>query len=203
MRQPKGYKTPGKEHQVCCLNHTIYGLKQSGREWYETFTAVMYKFGFTHCETEHAVLHRYAGQDALIVAVDVDDLTMARSSKELIQRFPNELQTTFKIKDLGDLHWLLGLEVKRDCESRTISFSQSAYIERILERFNLQDANPLSTPLDPHHKLSKGPSILSGPRLRPQHPSDPDRLESARSPSHKVFTSKGSSNSSTYRMQTL
>jgi Reverse transcriptase (RNA-dependent DNA polymerase) len=154
MRQPKGYETPGKEHQVCCLNHVIYGLKQSRREWYETLTAVMYKFNFTRCETEHAVFHRYTGQDALIVTVDVDDLTIAGNSKESIQRFKNELKTTFKIKDLGDLHWLLGIEVKRDRESRTISFSQCAYIERILERFNLQDANPLSTPLDPYHKLS-------------------------------------------------
>jgi hypothetical protein len=32
--------------------------------------------------------------------------------------------------------------------------SQRAYIQKILERFNLQDANPLGTPLDPHHKLS-------------------------------------------------
>jgi hypothetical protein len=129
-------------------------LKQSGREWYETFSAVMYKFRFTRCETEHAVFYRYTGQDALIVAVDVDDLTMAGNTKASIQRFKNELRTTFKIKDLGNLHWLLGIEVKRDRESRTISFSQRAYIERIIERFNLQDANPLSTPLDPHHRLS-------------------------------------------------
>jgi Reverse transcriptase (RNA-dependent DNA polymerase) len=154
MCQPKGYETPGEEHQVCRLNRAIYGLKQSGREWYETFTTVMYKFNFTHCETEHAVFHRYAGQDALIIAVDVDDLTTAGNSKESIQRFKNELQTTFKINDLGDLHWLLGIEVKRDRESCTISFSHHAYIERILEWFNLQDANPLSMPLDPHHKLS-------------------------------------------------
>jgi hypothetical protein len=154
MRQAKGYETHGKEHYVCRLNRAIYGLKQSGREWYNMFCRIMFKFGFTRCEVEHAVFYRYSGQDALIVAVDVDDLTMAGNSRGAIGTFKAELRTVLKIKDLGDLHWLLGIEVKRDRKSRTISLSQRAYIQKILERFNLQDANPLGTPLDPHHKLS-------------------------------------------------
>jgi hypothetical protein len=83
---------------------------------------------------------------------------MARNSKESIQRFKNELQTTFTIQDLGDLHWLLRTEVKRDRKSCTISLSQRTYIEKNLERFNLQDTNPLSTLLNPHHKLSSSHS---------------------------------------------
>jgi Reverse transcriptase (RNA-dependent DNA polymerase) len=154
MRQARGYETPGKEHYVCRLNRAIYGLKQSGREWYDMFCRIMYQFDFTRCETEHAVFHRYAGHEALIVAVDVDDLTMAGNSKGSIRRFKDELRTVLKIKDLGDLSWLLGIEVKRDRKLRTVSLSQRAYIEKIIERFNLQDAHPLSTPLDPHHKLS-------------------------------------------------
>ena len=114
LNQFKGYETPGKEHHVCCLNYAIYGLKQSGREWYETFSGIMYKFGFTCCEAEHAVFHQYTNPNALIVAVDVDDLTMAGNSTDLIRKFKDELCTAFKIKDLGDLHWLLGIEVKRD-----------------------------------------------------------------------------------------
>jgi hypothetical protein len=74
----------------------------------------MNHFGFTRCEVEHAVFHRYAGQDALIVTVDVDDLTMAGNSKATIRKFKDELRTVLKIKDMGDLHWLLGIEVKRD-----------------------------------------------------------------------------------------
>jgi Reverse transcriptase (RNA-dependent DNA polymerase) len=116
--------------------------------------SIMYRFGFMRCEAEHAVFHRYDNQDALIVAMDVDDLTMAGNSKSTIHRFKDELRTALKIKDLGDLHWLLGIEVKRDRRLRMISFSQRAYIEKIIERFSLQDAYLLSAPLDPHHKLS-------------------------------------------------
>ena len=77
MHQEKGYEAPGKEHYVFHLNHAIYGLRQSGREWYETVSSIMYRFGYMHCKVEHAVFHRYANQDTPIVAVDVDDLTMA------------------------------------------------------------------------------------------------------------------------------
>src|SRR5882724_1828313 len=56
---------------------------------------------------------------------------------------------------MGELCWLLSIEVKRDCTACTITFSQAAYIERILCCFNLQDANPLSMPMDPHHQLTK------------------------------------------------
>jgi hypothetical protein len=169
MRQARGYEAPGKEHYVCRLKRAIYGLKQSGREWYGMLSGMMHRFGFTRCEVEHAVFYRYAGQDAIIVAVDVDDLTMAGNSRNAIRRFKDELRTVVNIKDLGDLSWLLGIEVKRDRVLRTISLSQRAYIERIIARFNLQDANALSTPLDPHHKLS-----LS------QSPSTPRQFEDMR-----------------------
>ena len=129
----------------------------ASNSWEENGTTcftVSCKFGFILCEAEHAVFHRYDGQDALIVAVDVDDLTMASNSKDMIHTFKDELCTVLKIKDIGDLNWLLGIEVKWDYEMCTISLSQCAYIKKILERFNLQDANPLGTLLDPHHKLS-------------------------------------------------
>ena len=60
------------------------------------------------------MFYRYTGKDAIIVTVDVDDLTMAGNSKKTILGFKNQRREIFKIKDLGDLHWLLGIEVKRD-----------------------------------------------------------------------------------------
>src|SRR5882672_2175112 len=76
--------------------------------------------------------------------------------------FKQQLGHRFKIKDLGELHWLLGIEVKQDCVACTISFSQHAYIDKILEKFGLHDAKPLSSLLDPHHTLtlSQSPATL-------------------------------------------
>src|SRR5882724_1561326 len=94
------------------------------------------------------------GEDMLIVAVDIDDLTMARNTKCTILSFKDQLHEVFKIKYLRDLHWLLGIEVKRDCVKQTIMFSQCSYIDKIVERFSLQNTKPLTIPLDPHHQLT-------------------------------------------------
>ena len=64
------------------------------------------------------------------------------------------MSARYKIKDLGDLNWLLGLEVTRDRGRRTITFGQSAYIQKVVDRFNLQDAKPLSIPMNPGDNLS-------------------------------------------------
>src|SRR5882724_4966121 len=130
MRQPKGYEVPRKEHLVCWLLHTLYSLKQAGREWYFHFCDAMLEPGFTCCQTEHVVFHRYKDKNILIVVVEVDDLTMVRNTQQTITAFKQQLSQKFKIKDLGDLQWLLGIEVKQDHATRMISFSQQAYINR-------------------------------------------------------------------------
>ena len=64
-----------------------------------------------------------------------------------------ELKRTWK--DLGEIHWLLNLKINQNKQVGTISIPQEAYINSILERFNLQDAKIYSSPLDPNTKLSK------------------------------------------------
>ena len=61
----------------------------------------------------------------------------------------------FKMKDLGELHWLLNLKIKRDRTSKLISFSQEAYIDKILSWFNLKDSKIHAMPIDLNTQLSK------------------------------------------------
>ena len=98
---------------------------------------LMHQFGFTRCEAKHVVFHKHDDNDTLIVTVDVDDLTMAGNMKNTIHKFKDKLCTVLKIKDLGDLHWLLGIEVKHDHKLHMISFSQHAYIQKIIKKFGL------------------------------------------------------------------
>jgi Reverse transcriptase (RNA-dependent DNA polymerase) len=114
----------------------------------------MSKLNFKWCRVEHAVFYKYKGQDILLVAADVDDMTIVGNSKQAIRKLKDGLSQHVKIKDLGDLSWMLEIEVTRDRLARTVSFLQRSYIVKILERFNLQNASLLSTPLNPHHKLT-------------------------------------------------
>jgi Reverse transcriptase (RNA-dependent DNA polymerase) len=90
-----------------------------------------------------------------IICYLTDDLMIAASSPDQMQKIKEHLNSYWKMMDLGELHWLLGMEVKRDWYNRTGSISQMVYINHICEKFNLQDAKPLSTPLDPGNHLSK------------------------------------------------
>ena len=154
MQQLKGYEVPGKEHHVCLLNRAIYRLRQSGCEWYEMLYGIMSKLNFKCCRVEHAVFYKYKGDDTVIITADMDNMMIAANSSNVIHKFKNELSLEVKIKELGDLHWLLGIKVEWDRKAQMISFLQCAYITKILEQFNLTSTNPLSTLLDPHHKLS-------------------------------------------------
>lgn len=139
---------------VCKLNQVIYGLRQAGHEWYEHLCGIMFSISFTRCQVAHAVFHQTTKEGSLIVAVDVDNMMMVRSTKTVIQHFTDELSKYVSIKNLGDLHFLLGIEVTQDHNKCTISFSQKAYIEKVLKRFNMTDAKSISTPLDPNTQLS-------------------------------------------------
>src|SRR6266481_2436669 len=56
--------------------------------------------------------------------------------------------------DMGDIHWLLGVEVKHDQQKHTMTLSQHAYIDTILTHFNLTNANPVSVLMEPGLQLS-------------------------------------------------
>ncbi len=94
------------------------------------------------------------GKDQIIVPVFVDDMTIAAKSLESVQRVISDLKEHFKLCDLGPTFYLLGVEIQCDRLSRTLTLSQHQYILNILEWAGMSDCNPVTTPLDPHVKLS-------------------------------------------------
>ena len=60
----------------------------------------------------------------------------------------------FDMKDLCIAKKILGMEIHKDRESRKLWLSQKNYIRKVLEKFNMQDAKPVSIPLANHFKLS-------------------------------------------------
>ena len=56
MEQPVGFVDKGQEHKVCKLNRSIYGLKQSSRQWYLRFHKATLTYDFKIIEEDHCVL---------------------------------------------------------------------------------------------------------------------------------------------------
>ena len=153
MRQPPGFAEPGQEHKVCALKRPIYGLKQAGRRWYIKFCSVLVSLGLVRCSVDHGIFYMRKDDSTLVLSVSVDDLGIT-GTKDLTGWFKKEISKHFDMTDLGPLRWILGIEVVRDRAKRTISLSQRAYIETIIARFNLEEAKPVVTPLEPGMTLS-------------------------------------------------
>ena len=156
LRQPPGYAEPGAGTRVLRLQKALYGLKQAGRRWYQTFTTILVKLRFSQCSVDQAVYYKSATASGgiIVVAVHVDDCTIAASEPRLVDDFKAGLSKHVEVTDLGELHWMLGIEVKRDRAAGTVHLSQRAYIDSILHRFNFNELKPLSTPMDVQAKLT-------------------------------------------------
>ena len=148
MAQPPGFVEPGQAHKVCQLLKALYGLKQASRCWYQQICKVFAKFGYTHCIVECCTFFKWVDNDVIIVVIVVDDLTLASSSKTLLLQSKGELKSEFEISDMGEIHWLLGVEVKQNRDAQTVTLSQKAYIDAICSWYHLEDARPAPTPME-------------------------------------------------------
>ncbi|KAL5764025.1 hypothetical protein ACOSQ2_016619 [Xanthoceras sorbifolium] len=155
MRQPEGFKEAGKENLVCRLKKSLYGLKQAPRQWYKKFDSFMSSSGFTRCQADHCCYIKRFDNSFIILLLYVDDMLVAGSDMQEIMNLKRELSKQFAMKDLGAAKQILGMRIKRDTKSGTLLLSQAEYIKKVLSRFNIQDAKPVSTPLGIHFRLSK------------------------------------------------
>ena len=80
----------------------------------------------------------------MIIAVYVDDLNIIGTPEEL-QKAANCLKLEFEMKDLGRTRFCLGLQIEHLKDGNLMH--QSTYISKILKRFYMDKAHPLSTPM--------------------------------------------------------
>jgi hypothetical protein len=147
-KPPPGYLKQDDEGKVCKLIKGIYGVKQAGREWYDELSGRFEELGFTRSRADICVFFKL-GDAPIIITVSTDDMTLSAALLETILELKGNLQARYEITDLGELRWILGIKVTRNRDAWTISLSQKAYIESILNEFNLADASPLSVPAEP------------------------------------------------------
>lgn len=154
MNQPKGFVIPGKENLVCRLKKSLYGLKQSPRQWYKRFDSFMLSRGFKRSDYDSCVYLKIVNGSAIYLLLYVDDMLIVAKEKSEIAKLKAQLSKEFEMKDLGAAKKILGMEITRDRKSGKLYLSQRGYIEKVLRRFNMHNAKPVSTPLATHFRLS-------------------------------------------------
>jgi hypothetical protein len=141
MRQPEGYGDG--TGRVCLLIKTLYGLKQSGREWNIELDTKLKRLGFNSLRSDPCTYIRRKGEDLEIITVWVDDLLLFATSDDLMNKMKNEIQSEWKVTDMGEPQKIIGIEITKSDNS--IMISQEKYIEKILRKEGMEDANPVST----------------------------------------------------------
>ena len=133
MSPPPGCSDYGSKDIVWKLEKSLYGLKQSSQAWYTKAKTKLHKLQFERSDSDHAVFSFLTSTKFCIVTLYVDNLMIISNSPSLLRRKKRQLMSAFKMKDLGDIHWFLGLEITRDRAKKLIFVSQSRYIADVVE----------------------------------------------------------------------
>jgi reverse transcriptase-like protein len=101
-----GYKSHDAGNHVLRLVKTLYGLKQSGCHWYQKLSSIFISLSFQQCSVDQAIFHKSdkCKKELTIIAVHVDNCTIAASSAYLVKDFNAGLHRHVKVTDLGALH---------------------------------------------------------------------------------------------------
>ena len=90
---------------VCKINKSLYGLKQASRQWYAKLTEALSLRGYVHLHHDYSLFYRKVGALVVFVTVNVDDVILTGTDTTEITQLKAYLDGTFKIKDLGRLHY--------------------------------------------------------------------------------------------------
>ena len=129
------------------LLKSLYRLKQALYIWNKLLDSTLKKLGFDQCDKDACVYMCKSGEIFTILAVHVDNMLVVSNSKPKLVEVKLGLAQYFKVKDLGEVKFLLGIEVLCDRQAGRLELSQHTYIEQLLKCFNLQDVKPATTPL--------------------------------------------------------
>ncbi|KAH9679593.1 hypothetical protein KPL71_026196 [Citrus sinensis] len=131
MDQPEGFIEEGTQDMVCLLKRSL--SQYDSRLYFKTLSS----------------------GDGIYLLLYVDDMLITCKRREEIERLKMELNSAFEMKDLGTATRILGMQIVKDRNSRTLFLTQAVYVKRVLSRFEMSGAKPVSVPLSAHFRLSK------------------------------------------------
>jgi len=155
MRLPEGAT---KEDTIVKLKKSLYGLKQSPRQWNKQFHEFLTKFKFKASNADRCVYQSIISGELVLLALYVDDGLVLAKNQAIIQIVLETLKSEFEVT-IGSGAQFLGLEIRRDSDTGTITISQEQYIKRVLKKFEMTEAKPVSTPVEINQYLK---NLLEG-----------------------------------------
>lgn len=155
MCPSEGFVDPNHAGKVCKLRNSIYGFKQASRSWNIRFDEVVKEFGFIKNEEEPCVYKKTSGSALVFLVLYVDERLLIGNDIPTLESVKSSLTNSFSMKDLGEATHILGIKIYRDRSRRLIGLSQSTYIDKVLNRFNMQDSKKGFLPMSHGISLCK------------------------------------------------
>ncbi|KAL0387851.1 UNVERIFIED_CONTAM: Retrovirus-related Pol polyprotein from transposon TNT 1-94 [Sesamum radiatum] len=141
MSPPEGYQVA--LGLVCKLEQSLYGLKQTSRQWNVELTVKLQEYGFSQLAHDHYLFTLSTVSGLLALLVYVDDILITEPSLTYLPSVKSYLHNLFTIKDIGNARYFLGLEIARN--STRIYLAQTKYTQDIIMDTGLQHAKTVST----------------------------------------------------------
>uniref|UniRef100_A0A2N9HUJ9 Reverse transcriptase Ty1/copia-type domain-containing protein n=1 Tax=Fagus sylvatica TaxID=28930 RepID=A0A2N9HUJ9_FAGSY len=147
MDQPEGFSIEEKEHLACKLKKSISGLKQASRQWYLKFNNTITSFGFKENTVDWCIYLKESGSEFIFLILYVDDILLASSDLGILHETKKFLSKNFEMKDMDKTTYVIGIEIFRNRSRGILGLSQKAYIERVLERFKMENCSASVAPI--------------------------------------------------------
>ena len=131
MKQPPYFEDRNCPDKIVKLKKSLYGLKQSGREWNTKLDSVLKAIRFKPCISDPCIYVKSENNVYSIIVVYVDNLIVGSSSMNELCKIKRSISSEFKVVDGGELSHFLGMEFSRDGKLGAMTISQGQYIRYI------------------------------------------------------------------------
>ncbi|GKD99167.1 retrovirus-related pol polyprotein from transposon TNT 1-94 [Tanacetum coccineum] len=145
VKQPPGFESNEFSDYVCKLDKALYGLKQTPRAWYETLSTFLIQNKFVKGRINNTLFIYRSKGEVFLVQVYVDDIIFSSKSYKLCKRVEKLMINKFEMSMMGELTYLLGLEIKQD--DKEISICQEQYTRNLLKKYEISNSSSVKTPM--------------------------------------------------------
>ena len=141
---------------VCLLLKSLYGLKQSSRQWYQRIDQFLLLHGFIRLTSDANIyIQKDNTNGFLILTIYIDDCILVSNNSSLIHDLKCTLQKEFDMSNDDEIHYILGNTILKNQQARWLIINQQNYLISKLQEYNMLNCNPLSTPMASGVCLSK------------------------------------------------
>ncbi|KAJ9529095.1 hypothetical protein QJQ45_007775 [Haematococcus lacustris] len=154
VQQPEGFEE-GSTNTVCRLQKALYGLRQAPRAWHARLCEELLSMGFKASEADPALFTLQLSTGMVYLLVYVDDCLLCTQQGDTsgLAYVKKQLSSAFKLKDLGEARWFLGMQLTRDRAEGTIKLDQHKFILELVTANSKSAAHSKPLPMAPAVKL--------------------------------------------------